>query len=68
MMLDKIYLLAYLFIIIALGRVVATSWLSDDVQAEKSISRTDRIFAVALLVAYFAANIAIAWDTLAATT
>ena len=68
MMLDKIYLLAYLFIIIALGRVVATSWLSDDVQAEKAISRTDRIFAVVLLAAYFAANIAIAWDTLAATT
>ena len=28
MMLDKIYLLAYLFIIIALGRVVATSGLA----------------------------------------
>jgi hypothetical protein len=65
MMLDKIYLLAYLFIIIALGRVVATSWLGDDASAERSISRKDRIFAVALLVAYFAANIAIAWDTLA---
>ena len=68
MMLDKIYLLAYLFIIIALGRVVATSWLSDDAQAEKSIARKDRRFAVALLAAYFAANIAIAWSTLAATT
>ena len=34
--------LAYLFIIIALGRVVATSWLSDDVQAEKAISRTEK--------------------------
>ncbi len=65
MMLDKIYLLAYLFIIIALGRVVATSWLSDDAQAEKAISRKDRIFAVVLLAAYFAANIAIAWYTLA---
>ena len=48
--------------------MVATSWLSDDVQAEKAISRTDRIFAVVLLAAYFAANIAIAWYTLAATT
>ena len=53
MMLDKIYLLAYLFIIIALGRVVATSWLGDDASAEKSISRKDRIFAVALLVGVF---------------
>ena len=68
MMLDKIYLLAYLFIIIALGRVVATSWLRDDAQAERSISRKDHIFAVVLLVAYFAANIAIAWDTRAGTT
>ena len=65
MMLDKIYLLAYLFIIIALGRVVATSRLGDDASAERSISRKDRIFAVALLVAYFVTNIAIAWDTLA---
>jgi hypothetical protein len=65
MMLDKIYLLAYVFIIIALGRVVATSWLSDEAHAEKAISRKDRIFVVVLLAAYFAANIAIAWYTLA---
>jgi len=65
MMLDKIYLLAYLFIIIALGRVVATSWHSDDTHAEKAISRADRIWAVALLAAYLAANIAVAWTTLA---
>ena len=36
MMLDKIYLLAYIFIIIALARVVATSWRTDDAQAEKA--------------------------------
>jgi hypothetical protein len=68
MMLDKIYLLAYVFIIIALGRVVATSWHSDEAQAERTISRTDRIWAVALLAAYFLANIAIAWHTLASTS
>lgn len=68
MMLDKIYLLAYVFIIIALGRVVATSWHSDEAQAERAISRTDRIWAMALLAAYFLANIAIAWHTLASTS
>jgi hypothetical protein len=67
MMLDKIYLLAYLFIIIALGRVVATSWHSDEAHAERTVSRTDRIWAVALLATYFAANIAVAWSTLAWT-
>ena len=65
MMLDKIYLLAYLFIIIALARVVATSWHSDEAHAERTISRTDRVWAVALLATYFAANIAVAWSTLA---
>jgi len=65
MMLDKIYLLAYLFIIIALARVVATSWRSDDTKAEKAISRADRIWVVALLGAYLAANIVVAWTTLA---
>ena len=65
MMLDKIYLLAYIFIIVALARVVATSWRTDDPKVEKAISRADRIWVVALLAAYFAANIAVAWSTLA---
>ena len=65
MMLDKIYLLAYLFIILALARVVATSWHGHDDHAEKAISRGDRIWVVALLAAYFIANVAVAWTTLA---
>ncbi len=65
MMLDKIYLLAYLFIIIALARVVATSWRSGDTQAELATSRADRIWVAALLATYVAANIAVAWTTLA---
>jgi hypothetical protein len=65
MMLDKIYLLAYLFIILALARVVATSWRGADVEAEPGIARRDRIFAASLLIAYLAANAAIAWSTLA---
>ena len=48
MMLDKIYLLAYLFIILALARVVATSWRAADTEAEPGIARRDRIFAASL--------------------
>jgi hypothetical protein len=44
MMIDKIYLLAYLFIILALARVVMTSWHGADADAEASISRSDRIW------------------------
>jgi hypothetical protein len=64
MMLDKVYLLAYLFIILALARVVMTSWRGSDAEAEPRIARHDRIWAVALLVAYLAANAVIASSTL----
>jgi hypothetical protein len=64
MMIDKVYLLAYLFIILALVRVVMTSWRGADPEAENSISRHDRIWVVALLAAYFLANIAVAWQGL----
>ena len=64
MMIDKVYLLAYLFIILALVRVVMTSWRGADPEAESSISRHDRIWVVALLAAYFLANIAVAWQGL----
>ena len=63
MMLDKIYLLAYLFIIIALGRVVATSWRRR--RGAERISRADRLLAVGLLAAFLAANMAVAWTALA---
>jgi neurotransmitter-gated ion-channel len=56
MMLDKIYLLAYVFIIAALARVVLTSWRGADDAAEKSITRADRIWVSVLLAAYIAAN------------
>jgi len=39
MMLDKIYLLAYVFIIAALARVVLTSWRGADEAAKRSIMR-----------------------------
>jgi hypothetical protein len=64
MMIDKVYLLAYLFIILALVRVVLTSWRGADAEAEASISRHDRIWVGVLLAAYFLANIAVAWQGL----
>jgi len=64
MMIDKIYLLAYLFIILALARVVMTSWRGADAEAEASISRSDRLWVGVLLAAYVAANLAVAWQAL----
>lgn len=64
MMLDKIYLLAYLFIITSLAHVVATSWRSADPKAEASISRGDRIWVAVLLGSYILANIVIFASTL----
>ena len=64
MMIDKVYLLAYLFIILALMRVVMTSWRGADPNSEASISRHDRIWVGMLLGAYLLANIAVAWRRL----
>jgi hypothetical protein len=64
MMIDKVYLLAYLFIILALVRVVMTSWRGADPESEASISRHDRIWVGVLLGVYFLANIAVAWQAL----
>jgi hypothetical protein len=65
MMLDKVFLLAYLFIIIALARVVVTSWRSADPDAEAAIKRKDRQWFAALLTVYLVANTLILWTTLA---
>ena len=66
MLLDKIYLLAYLFIIIALARVVATSWRADDLEFEEATSRADRVWVGVLLAAFILANVAVIWSALAA--
>jgi hypothetical protein len=63
-MLDKMFLLAYLFIIITLGRVVLTSWRGTDKRAETAISRGDHVWAAMLLIAYFAANLLIVFNAL----
>ena len=64
MLLDKIYLLAYLFIIIALARVVATSWRADDLKSEEATSRADRVWVGVLLAAFILANVAVTWSAL----
>lgn len=65
MMLDKIFLLAYLFIIVALARVVATSWRGADADSEAEIKQADRRWAAGVLALYLVANIAVVWTTLA---
>lgn len=67
MMLDKIYLLAYVFIIIALARVVGTSWRGGDPEAETRTSRADRVCAGLLLLGFVAATLAVAGSALAAS-
>lgn len=65
MMLDKIFLLAYVFIIVALARVVATSWRGADAESEAEIKQADRRWAASVLALYLAANVAVLWTTLA---
>jgi hypothetical protein len=65
LMLDKIFLLAYLFIISALARVVATSWRGADRTSETAIKHQDRVWFGALLGLYLLANVAVVWTTLA---
>lgn len=63
MMLDKIFLLAYLFIIVALARVVATSWQDKD--NELQIKQQDRWWATVTLGVYLVASVAVIWTSLA---
>ncbi|MGH6865945.1 MAG: hypothetical protein ACREDO_07220 [Methyloceanibacter sp.] len=65
MMLDKIFLLAYLFIIAALTRVVATSWRGAEPDFEPSIKRADRMWVAWIPVIYLVANIAVIWTAVA---
>ncbi|MGH9198323.1 MAG: hypothetical protein ACRD1T_21640, partial [Acidimicrobiia bacterium] len=65
MMLDKVFLLAYVFVLVAIARAVATSWRGHEAKAQKAIVRDDRFWFAAVLAAYLVTNIAIAWATLA---
>lgn len=64
MMIDKIYLLAYLFIIASLMRVVATSWGGAEERTEIAIAHADRKWVAALIGIYIVANAAVAWSAL----
>jgi hypothetical protein len=62
MMIDKLFLLAYLFIIVALARVVSTSWCDE---ARETVTRTqDRQWAVWALSIYLIASAAVIWTAL----
>jgi hypothetical protein len=65
MMLDKIYLLAYLFIIIILARVAASSWKGKEPEHEGHLISGDRVWLVGLLAAYLVANAIVVGTSLA---
>jgi hypothetical protein len=65
MMLDKIFLLSYLFIIVAIARAVWTSWGGTNTRMEKTIAGDDRLWFAAVLGAYLAAILTIGLTTLA---
>jgi hypothetical protein len=55
MLIDKIYLASYAFIIATLGRVVATSWSGEDGRSVEAVARDDKMWAGILLATYAAA-------------
>ncbi len=65
LMLDQVFLLAYLFIIVALARVVATSWQGEGEGEEQAIKTNDRRWALGTLALYLVASIAVLWTSLA---
>ncbi len=65
MMIDKVYLVSDAFIILALVRVVSTSWVGKTEDNERAIARGDKIFASLLILAYIGALAAIAYIGLA---
>ncbi len=62
MMIDKIFMLAYLFIIVALARVVATSWRGEASEAETKAQ--DRRWAIWALSIYLIASAVVVWTAL----
>lgn len=52
MLIDKIYLASYAFIIAALARVVVTSWTGEDGREVREVAREDRKWAAILFAAY----------------
>ena len=62
MLIDKIYLASYAFIIAALARVVVTSWSGEDGKAVEDVARGDKMWAGILLAAYIlAVALSAAW-------
>lgn len=59
MMLDKVYLVSYAFIMLVLLRVASTSWRVDESTRELKVARNDRRMVVLLGLAYLASVAAI---------
>ncbi len=64
MMLDKVYLASYAFIMLVLTRVVATSWSVASAGPEAAAAAGDKGWALALCIAYAVAMAIIAWTSL----
>ncbi len=65
MMIDKVYLASYAFIILSLVRVVSTSWVGKTEDNERAIARGDKIFAALLMLGYIGTLSGIAYFGLA---
>ena len=61
MMIDKIYFASYVFIIAALVRVVATSWVSAGTTHEVEVARRDRMWAMGLAATYVVSVLVTGW-------
>jgi hypothetical protein len=62
MLIDKIYLASYAFIIATLARVVATSWSGEDGRSVEQVARRDHVWAGILLAGYaVAVALSAAW-------
>jgi len=66
MMLDKVYMVSYGFIILTLVRVVSTSWVGKAEDNERAVARGDKIYGSLLILAYAGALAAIGYVGLAA--
>ncbi len=64
MMLDKVYLASYAFIMLALVRVVASTWAAGDLKREGRVATIDRSWAAVIVLGYILALAAVGWGSL----
>jgi hypothetical protein len=64
MMIDKVYLASYAFIMLVLARVVATSWRVAQPDRERAVSAGDRGWSLVLCISYCVGLAIIGWTSL----